>query len=368
MFGIILLTAVTLMQLYVFWRAGSVPYLRRHVPRKFLIGTGVFFWSVFFIGRFVGHGSTGLFARTFELLGMYWMGVMLLTFVSLLAIDLVTAFGLILPRVAPSLRGLALIAGGVLSLIAIIQGMRPPVVQDYEVRLSGLPQEMDGTVLVAMSDLHLGTLLGRQWLEARVAQVQAEHPDLVVLLGDTFEGHGEPQKELIQGLHSLSAPLGVWAVLGNHEYHGLDTAATPLRHIDGVGVLVNSWADVRPGLVLAGVADLTANHRSGPGGDPVSKTLTGRPAGATVLLSHTPWQAEKAAAAGAGLMLSGHTHGGQIWPFGYLVRLVYPLLEGRYDVDGMTVIVCRGTGTWGPRMRLWHPGEILRVTLRAEGT
>jgi len=84
----------------------------------------------------------------------------------------------------------------------------------------------------------------------------------------------------------------------------------------------------------------------------------------TVLLSHTPWQAEKAANFGASLMLSGHTHGGQIWPFGYLVRRVYPLLGGRYEVAGMPVIVCRGTGTWGPRMRLWRPGEILRVTLR----
>lgn len=226
---------------------------------------------------------------------------------------------------------------------------------------------MDGTVLVAMSDLHVGTLLGKQWLDARVAQVQAEHPDLVVLLGDIFEGHDDPQKELLQVLHRLSAPLGVWAVLGNHEFHGRDTTGASLTNIDGVRVLINSWAEVRPGLVLAGVDDLTANHRSGLGGDPISKALTSRPVGATILLSHTPWQAEKAASAGTGLMLSGHTHGGQIWPFGYLVQRVYPLLGGRYDVDGMTVIVCRGTGTWGPRMRLWRPGEILRVTLRAAG-
>ena len=355
------------MHVYVFWRVSSVPFLRRHVPLKFLVGTGVVFWAVFALGRFFGHGSTGVLAGTLELFGMDWMAVMFLATVSLLAIDLITTFGLLLPRLAPSLRGLALLAAGALSLIALVQGMRPPVVQEYEVRLSGLPREMDGTVLVAMSDLHLGTLLGRQWLDARVAQVQAGHPDLVVLLGDIFEGHGEPQKELIQVLHRLSAPLGVWAVLGNHEYYGRDTSGTPLMNIDGVRVLINSWAEVRPGLVLAGVADLTANHRSGQGGDPITKALTGRPAGATILLSHTPWQAEKAAGAGTGLMLSGHTHGGQIWPFGYLVQRIYPLLEGRYDVDGMTVIVCRGTGTWGPRMRLWRQGEILRVTLRAEG-
>jgi len=72
-----------------------------------------------------------------------------------------------------------------------------------------------------------------------------------------------------------------------------------------------------------------------------------------------------AARDGVGLMLSGHTHAGQIWPFGYFTRMQYPLLEGRYEVGGMTVIVCRGTGTWGPRMRLFRPSEMLRVTLRS---
>jgi predicted MPP superfamily phosphohydrolase len=214
--------------------------------------------------------------------------------------------------------------------------------------------------------LHIGTLLGKQWLEARVDQVKAQQPDVVVLLGDIFEGHGQPQEELIPVFRRLSAPLGVWAVLGNHEFHGRYNTNTSLLDYDGFQVLNNSWAEVKPALVLAGVDDLTANHRSGQGGDPISKALAGRPPGATVLLSHTPWQADKAASAGVGLMLSGHTHGGQIWPFGYLVQHIYPLFGGRYEVDGMTVIVCRGTGTWGPRMRLWRPGEILRVTLYAK--
>ncbi len=122
---------------------------------------------------------------------------------------------------------------------------------------------------------------------------------------------------------------------------------------------------MKPGLVLAGVDDLTARRQMAENGDPVRRALEGRPAGATLFLSHTPWQAERAAAAGAGLMVSGHTHAGQIWPFGWLVRLRYRLLEGRYEVGGMAVVVCRGTGTWGPRMRLWRPGEIVRITLKA---
>ena len=366
MFGKILISVFTLMHIYVFWRAASVPLVERGVSRKCLIGAGVALWAIFFFGRVVGHGGTGVMAGTLELLGMNWMAVLFLTFVPLLGIDLVTAFGFLMPRLAPSLRGWALVAGGVLSLIALFQGLRPPVVQRYEASLSGLPGEMDGTVVVALSDLHLGSLLGERWLVDRVAQVQAQRPDLVVLLGDIFEGHGQPQDNLLLTLGRLSAPLGVWAVPGNHELHGRRDTSMSLIENAGFQVLRNRWAEVRPGLVLAGVEDLTTRRRTGQGGDPISQALAGRPPGATVLLSHTPWQAERVAKAGVGLMLCGHTHGGQIWPLDYLIRLAYPLLEGRYEVDGTTVIVCRGTGTWGPRMRLWRPSEILRVTLRGK--
>jgi predicted MPP superfamily phosphohydrolase len=341
-----------------------VPFVKRHVALKVLIGTGFILWVMFFLGRVIGHGGTGVLAGILEFLGMNWMAVLFLIFVSLLAIDLVTLFGFLVPRLSPSLRGCALLFGLGISAIALFQGLRPPVVEKYEVSLPGLPEAMDGTVLVALSDMHLGSQLGERWLAARIAQVNAQRPDLVVLLGDIFEGHGPPKDELIATFKGLSAPLGVWAVPGNHEFHrGGDMS---LFERESFKLLRNGWAQVRPGLVLSGVDDLTSRRRRGLGGDPLSQALEGRPPGATILLSHTPWQAEMAAKKGVGLMLSGHTHGGQIWPFDYLVRRRYPLFEGRYEVNGMTVIVCRGTGTWGPRMRLWRPSEMLRVTLRGK--
>ncbi|MFH1974295.1 MAG: metallophosphoesterase [Pseudomonadota bacterium] len=365
MFGTILISAFTLMHIYVFWRAASVPFVDRLVPRKILIGVGVILWAIFLFGRVIGHGGTGVLAGTFEFLGMNWMAVLFLIFIPLLAIDLTTLFGFLIPKLSASLRGWAFLVGVALSLIAIFQGLRPPVIEKYEVSLPGLPDAMDGTVLVALSDMHLGSQLGERWLAARIAQVKAQRPDIVVLLGDIFEGHGPPEEQLIATLKQLSAPLGIWAVPGNHEFHG----SGDLSLFDEVSfkLLRNGWAEVRPGLILAGVDDLTSGRLNGQGGDPISQALIGRPPGATILLSHTPWQTGSAAKAGAGLMLSGHTHGGQIWPFGYLVRSRYPLLEGRYEVDGMTVIVCRGTGTWGTRMRLWRPSEILHVTLRGKG-
>ena len=291
------------------------------------------------------------------------MATLFLVAASMLVVDLVTAFGFLFPRLAPRLRGWALLAGLGMSAVALGQGLRPPVVHEHEVLLAGLPADADGTVIVALSDLHLGTTLGAGWMAARVEQVRGLRPDIIVLLGDILEGHSDPPPELLATLRGLAAPLGVWAVTGNHESHGGPDRSPRWLEAMGARVLHDAWFEIRPGLVLAGVDDLISRRRRGQEAGAVTRTLSGRPPGATVLLSHTPWQVEEAAAAGAGLMLSGHTHDGQIWPFGYLVRTILPFMGGRYEVGSMSLIVCRGTGTWGPRMRLWRPSEILRITL-----
>jgi hypothetical protein len=251
-----------------------------------------------------------------------------------------------------------------LSILALIQAIRPPVVTDHEVQLPGLPPERDGTVLLQLSDLHLGNLLGRRWLASLLSRVNQMKPDIVVIAGDLVDGNVgrvEPFREVLKELH---APLGVWAVTGNHEFYaGLERSVRLLENA-GFQVLRDRHEQVAPGLILAGVDDLTARQQFGTENHAIDKAMLNRPPGATILLSHSPWQAEKAAAAGTGLMLSGHTHNGQVWPFNYFVRMRYPLLAGRYQVNGMTAIVCRGTGTSGPRMRLWQPSEMVRVRLR----
>jgi hypothetical protein len=132
-------------------------------------------------------------------------------------------------------------------------------------------------------------------------------------------------------------------------------------------LLRDRWAEAAPGLVIAGVDDLTARRQRGLDGAAPEHALKGRAAGVTLFLSHTPWRTKEAAAAGVDLMLCGHTHDGQIWPFRYFVRPMYPLMAGLHREGAMPVIVCRGTGMWGPRMRLWLRSEIVRITLRAAG-
>ncbi len=365
MFGIILIAVATLMHVYVFQRAGTIPSVKERIPPRILAGTGLVLWGIVVLGRFYGHGAVGAVPAAIESIGMTWLATVFLLAVFLLAADLVSGFGYLLPRLSPALRTSALIAGGAVAAFALCQGMRLPAVEDYEVRLPGLPRELDGTVIAAMSDLHLGPLQDGRRLSERVEQINALRPDLVVLLGDMFEGHGPPPPEFGTILGNLSAPMGVWAVFGNHESHGEDGSASAPFEKAGIEVLRNRWVQVRPGLVLAGVEYLGAGRRPGKDGDSIDRALSGRPGGACILLSHAPGFPDKAASAGADLMLCGHTHGGQIWPLGYLTRLVFPMLDGEYAVGNMKVIVSRGAGTWGPRMRLWRRSQVLRITCRS---
>lgn len=365
MFLIVVLGTWTLMHVYLVWRASSVPTISAHAPRWAIVAAAAFLWLAYPLSRILDRSGLGLVARPLEFVGSAWLGVLFLACVALLAVDVVTLGGLGVRSSAPALRGWGLVAACALSVVALVQGLRPPAVVDYEVSLAGLPTERDGLVLVEISDLHLGTLIGDRWLARVVDRVDAMKPDLVIVGGDVIDGNVGRVEPFLPELKRLRAPLGVFAVTGNHEvYAGLERSVKLFEEA-GYTVLRDRWVEPVRGLVVAGVDDLTARRQFGLGDHPVETALVGRPPGATILLSHTPWQAQKAAGLGTGLMLSGHTHDGQIWPFGYLVTFTYPLMGGRYQVGGMTAIVCRGTGTWGPRMRLWRPSEIVRITLRS---
>ncbi len=349
---------------YVFWRLASIPWIAQHVSTSALVITATVLWLSYVVARILDAKGLQAISWPVEYIAANWVGVLFLLFWALLAVDVFTLGGLLFHDQAPAVRTGAVLIACALSVLALIQAIRAPVITDYEVRLTGLRPERDGTVLLHISDLHLGNLLGRKWLRNLVKRIKQIKPDVVVVAGDLVDGNVGRVEPLRKELKELDAPLGVWAVTGNHEFYAGAERCVRLLEDAGFKVLRDRHELVAPGLVMAGVDDLTARRQSAAD-NAIEKTLANRPEGAVVLLSHSPWQAEKAAAAGAGLMLSGHTHNGQVWPFNYFVRMRYPLLSGRCEVNGMTAIVCRGTGTWGPRMRLWQPSEIVRIKLRA---
>ncbi|MDO8946620.1 MAG: metallophosphoesterase [Desulfocapsaceae bacterium] len=364
MFGIGLTFISTLLLVYIVWRISTIQKVSEVASKKTIFYCGFVIWIILVSGRLFGHGSGSLWASTVEFVGITITAVLFLIFTCLFPIDLATGFGRFFPRLAPRLRGWAVIGGCVLSLVATIQGIRPPVVSYHEVKLKNLPKALDGTTLVALSDLHLGSTLGPGWLETRVAQVQALEPDMILLLGDIFEGHGENTEAFLPAFRKFSAPHCTWSVDGNHAIHGKTGDSGSSLKGTHILTLQNELIQPIPGLLLAG-RSVPRSHDEAPTTRPWNPPEE-RPPGGLILLSHIPEDSQKAADTGVNLMLSGHTHGGQIWPFSFVVEMVHPQLGGIYNVDDMTLLVSRGTGTWGPRMRLWRPSEILHITLRCE--
>lgn len=365
LFMALMLAIWALVHGYVFWRLSTIPWIATHCSVRSLVLTALALWLSYPLARLLNARNLEAVGVPLEYAAAVWIGVLFLMLAALLAVDLLTVGGWLLPNFTPKLRTGAVLAAGVLSIIGVVQGLRAPVVRDYEVQMAGLPPERDGFNLVAISDLHLGTLKGERWLTKLIGRVNDLKPDLVVIVGDLVDGNVRHVETLIPTLKQLRSPLGVWTVTGNHEYYAGLEGSVHLLEAAGYGLLHDRWTEVSPGLILAGVDDLTAKEQFGQGDGAVEKALTNRPPGATILLSHTPLGSDAASSAGVDLMLSGHTHAGQIWPFNYLVRIKYKFLNGRYDVNGMTLIVSRGAGTWGPPMRLWQPSEILRIKLRS---
>jgi predicted MPP superfamily phosphohydrolase len=360
MFLVVVLSAWTLMHVYVASRLWSLPDSPGAWWHRGLVLAFVALWLSFPLGQLLAR-SVGRAAAPVEFLGAAWVGVLFVFLVALLAADIVTGFGWLLP--ARPGRLVAVVAAAALAAFGFVQGLREPAVQEHQVAVRALRPELEGLRIVQLSDVHLGPFLRSRWLERRLTQVGALRPDLIVVTGDLVDQDAALSESLVPWLQQLRARYGVWGVTGNHEFYaGLDRSLEVFRAAN-IEVLRDRAAEAAPGLVIAGVDDLTARRQFGVSDHPVDRTLANRPDGTTIFLCHSPWEVERAAQLGADLMLSGHTHDGQIWPFTYLVRLMYPYVAGRYAVNGMTLIVSRGTGFWGPPMRLFKRAELTLITL-----
>ncbi len=365
MFIITALSIWAAMNAYVFFRLGTVNWISDHVSWPVLAGLAVFFTGSFPLARvFLARGWDPL-ALPFEYFALMWVGVAFLLFSFFLIVDIVTLGGWFLPSLAPHLRSGAALAALAAAILASVQAVREPMVRDYELHLPGLPESADGYTFVAVSDLHLGTILGEQWLEGIVSQINALEPQAVLIAGDVVDGDAERVLPMAPVLGKLEAPDGVWAVTGNHDFYAGLGRSVSLMEEAGIGVLRDRSVELIPGLVLAGVDDFAVPLGEGRQSR-LDAALAGvPPESTTILLSHTPEKIEAAAAAGVDLMLCGHTHNGQIWPFNWIVRTHFRYVYGHHQVEKMNLIVSSGVGTWGPRMRLWSRGEILRIRIRA---
>jgi predicted MPP superfamily phosphohydrolase len=351
--------------LYVGWRLWSFPvFASPKGHRVLLLGLALLYVS-YPLGRILYHHGWPRLGTAIEYGGGIWMGTLVLLLSTLAVVDLVTLFGLVLkPWVIP-LRTAAIGLTLVLAVVAWIGGYVRPRTVELEVELPNLPASADGLVVAQLTDLHLGALIGEKRLRSVIEQIHGMNPGLVVVTGDLVDGDAGTVENMVPTLRNLTAPLGVYAILGNHEIYAGPERCRKLMRDSGFVVLDYAAAEVTPGLWVAGVPD----SGRGPGTDgldgALERAFSGVEEGSAVIyLQHAPGNEEASAAAGAGLMLDGHTHGGQIWPFHYMVRRAYPFIAGVRKIGDMTQIVSRGAGRWGAPMRLFAPSEIYRITLR----
>ncbi|GAA3453139.1 metallophosphoesterase [Dactylosporangium matsuzakiense] len=321
---------------------------------------------------FLGHGrGVDWASRTADtILGAIWILFVWAVIGDVLRLALLAA-GVDDPVRSRAAAGFTAVVALGLGLWGYREAMRVPRVRRVEVRIPRLGAGLDGLRLVQLTDTHYGPIDRVAWSKGVTEVVNSLNPDIVAHTGDIADGTVGMRTAQAAPLGDIRAGLARVYVTGNHEYFG--EAQGWLDHMQALGwePLHNRHVVVERGgdrLVVAGVDDRTAagtgleGHRADhalalDGADPALPVL---------LLAHQPKQIDAAVAHGIDLQISGHTHGGQIWPFHYLVRLDQPVVQGltRHS-DRTQLYTSRGTGFWGPPFRVFAPSEITEITLRA---
>lgn len=264
--------------------------------------------------------------------------------------------------------GVVSVAGGMTAL-GYAEARRLAQVVDITVPIKGLPPALDGLKIVQISDVHVGPTIRGSYLQAVVERVNAQDPDLIAITGDLIDGYVDELGPEIAHLSALRARLGVFFVTGNHEYYWDGPAWERFIASLGVQVLSNRHVVISHNnapVVVAGVTDFSAGRMDEAWRSDPQKALDGAPPDAfRLILAHQPKSVTAIEAAGADLMLSGHTHGGQFFPVNLFVGFAHPFSAGLHAVnDRLQIYVSRGTGYWGPPMRLGAAAEITSLRLK----
>lgn len=403
LFFLIALTLFVLSHIYIirrlFWASEAFPLWLKRVGSVLVGGAGALSIAIILLPRMK---FTFLDAAAIQWVGYLWLGSFVFLLLLTFARDLLFFFGERLARWrvrrevnaasspteseggfvgdAPISRrnllfsmssGAVLASAGAASTIGYQEARRLARVKTQEVAVEGLPASLDGFTIVQISDLHVGPTIKRDFLQAVVDRVNELSPDLIAITGDLVDGLPEKMRDEISPLADLEARHGAFYVTGNHEYYW--DAPGWIEEVRRLGVtpLVNEHrvlqlASDLPPFVVAGVTDYSAG-RSMPGHtSDAKKAFAGAPVDAVfkLLLAHQPKSIYDAARAQATLQLSGHTHGGQFYPWNLVVGLAHPFSVGLGLYEKTQIYVSRGTGYWGPPLRLGAPSEISKIILR----
>jgi len=302
-------------------------------------------------------------AKHFAFAAYIWMGIAFLWFSLAVCSDLISmllnfAYPAIniKPFSGPAILALACL----ISAYSVFKAFQPPIIRKLNIKIEDLPAQLEGFSLAYISDVHIGATFPLKRFAAICRQIEQLNPDILLITGDIFDSgfdrHTELNKQLLP-----KTKYGSVGTFGNHEfYFGLDKASV-LYQKAGIKILRQSFITLPNGLQIAGIDDARTTGIKTPLLDNILSRLD--PSKPSILLSHEPVFFETAAKRNINLMLSGHTHAGQVFPFNFFVRLEYPRIYGLYKLAGSYLYVTSGTGYWGPPMRFMTDSEIVYITL-----
>ena len=340
----------------------------------------VLYWLValsYIGGRSLENVLPPAFTSALSWIGAFWIAALLYLLLTVVVLDLLRAANHFLPffpaavteNYARTKCATAFIVLGAVAL-ALIGGFinsRVPRVRELELSINKQAGELKTLNIVMASDIHIGTIIGRSWLEPFVDKVNSLSPDIVLLPGDVVDSSIELiiRENLGEELKRIRARYGVFASLGNHEYIGNDGEAAA-RYLAGqnITVLRDQSVKIKDSFFIIGRDDRSMSRRSGRSRKDL-KALANEvdrrfP---VILLDHQPFNLREAAENGVDLQLSGHTHYGQFWPVNYIVKAIYELAWGYKRIGDTHYYVSNGAGTWGPPIRIGNRPEIVLIHL-----
>lgn len=339
---------------------------------KLLLRIILFLLSIsFIIASLIAHFRQGLLTKLFYIIAASWWGLLVNLLLAAFLIWLLTWFLTLIgfnPKVP--VIGVVIFSLAILFSIYGVWNAFHPQVKNIEVEIKNLPIEWKNKIIVQLSDVHLGQINGPNFLQDVVEKVNALHPDLVVITGDLFDGMDGDLSVFIKPLNDIQAKKGTFFVTGNHEtYLGVERTFSLLKETN-VKVLNDELFDAE-GLQIVGISYPPHNSSSnilGKSKDTssiIASLKNFNPAKPSILLHHAPTNIDQARNSGINLQLSGHTHKGQIFPIGFISRLIYgKYYYGLYTEGYFTVYTTSGVGAWGPPMRTGNTPEIVAIKIK----
>lgn len=343
-----------------------------------IISTGLFnvlFISItfsFVAGKILERRYSSVLSDVLNIIGGFWLSFMLYSVLITLLADL-TVYSLSLVNIigsetTDSIRQKAYLSSFALALILIIAGFTNtifPVIRRYRLSINK-PSSRKEFKIAAVSDIHLGSIIRKRSMRLLSSRLKAIEPDMVLFLGDIVDGEINPvlRSDLLDSLTIPSSARYVYAITGNHEFIGNPRKTLPYIQDKGIKILFDEIVTLDEGIQLVGRIDRDALRYTGQARKELDELLQGvnknKP---VIVLDHQPPMKNEDGLSGFDLMMSGHTHNGQMWPLNYLTSSIYKIKYGHSIIDGCHYIVSSGFGSWGPRVRLGSRSEILEVSL-----